>query len=166
MVDWSLVEYCRWAIGVVVGKLHGQLEDEVGVGCVGRAVDGGGPQGHVLVVGEGSYAGRGLGHDVHELLLESGVGSVCRTDQSVGLEGSGVDKGSNGRSYRCATFAFAPFPRPFVESAMLSSLQRKLSEVAVSPAAAVQRAYENQEEIKGKCTQEESRSRVGTGGFG
>ena len=72
MVDGGFVEHGWWAVGIVVCEFHGELEDEVCVGCVCGAVDGGGPLCHVFVVGEGRDAGRGLGHDVHEFLLEAG----------------------------------------------------------------------------------------------
>ena len=71
VVDRGLVEDGRRHVGVVVGEVHGQLEDEVGVGSVGRAVDSGSPDSHVLVIGEcGDTRGR-LGHDVHKLLLQT-----------------------------------------------------------------------------------------------
>jgi len=71
VVDRGLVEDGRRHVGVVVGEVHGQLEDEVGVGGVGRAVDGGSPDSHVLVIGERGDARGGLGHDVHKLLLQT-----------------------------------------------------------------------------------------------
>lgn len=71
VVNWRLEEDRRRGVGVRGAELHAELEDEVLVGCGGGAVDGGGPAGHVLVVREGSDAGSGLHHDVHELLLES-----------------------------------------------------------------------------------------------
>lgn len=71
VIDRRLEEHGWRAVGVVGGELHGQLEDEAIVGGVGGAIDGGGPDGHVLVVGEGGDTGRGLHHDVHEFLLEA-----------------------------------------------------------------------------------------------
>ena len=72
VVDGRLEEHGGRAVGVVVCELHGQLEDEARVGCVGGAVDGGRPQGDVGVGREGGDAGCGLHHGVHELLLETG----------------------------------------------------------------------------------------------
>jgi hypothetical protein len=100
VVDGRLVEDGRRAVGVVAGELHGQLEDEVGVGCVDWAVDGGSPHGHVFVVGKGGYARCGLGHNVHELLLETERASVGERGVRSGLAGYGTTD-------RWATFAFA-----------------------------------------------------------
>ena len=71
MVNGRLVEHRGRAVGVVVCEFHRQLEDEVRVGRVGGAVNRRRPHRHVLVVGKGRDARRGLGHDVHELFLES-----------------------------------------------------------------------------------------------
>lgn len=72
VVDGCLEQHCGRRVWVVVRELHGQLEDQASVRCVGGAVDGRGPQCDVGVGREGGDAGRGLHHDVHELLLESG----------------------------------------------------------------------------------------------
>ena len=115
MVNRCFVEYGRRAVRVICSEFHGEFEDEVCVGCVGGAVNGCCPFGHVFVVGEGGYAGRWLGHDVHELFLQAGVWPV---------RGHVVAMRSGGSTYRWATVALAPFPRPLEERAMVLELGR------------------------------------------
>lgn len=69
VVDGCLKEDGGRCVGVCGAELHAQLEDEGLVGRGGRAVDGSGPAGHVLVVRKGCDALGGLHHNVHELLL-------------------------------------------------------------------------------------------------
>lgn len=71
MVYRRLEQHRRRAVWIVVGKVHAELEDEIGVGRVCGAVDGSRPHGHVLVVGESGYARRRLGHYVHEFFLQA-----------------------------------------------------------------------------------------------
>jgi hypothetical protein len=72
VVDGCLEQHRGRRVWVVVGELHGQLEDQAGVRCIGRTVDSCGPERDVGIGWEGGNAGCGLHHDVHELLLESG----------------------------------------------------------------------------------------------
>ena len=72
VIDRCLEQHSGRRVWVVVGELHRQLEDEAGVGCVGRAVDSRRPECDVGVGGKCGDAWRGLHHDVHEFLLESG----------------------------------------------------------------------------------------------
>jgi hypothetical protein len=57
-----LEEHDGRRVRVVDGEVKCEFEDEVFVGCGGGPVDGGGPDGHVLVRGEGGDAGCGVQH--------------------------------------------------------------------------------------------------------
>ena len=71
VVDGRLEQDGWRRVRVVVCELHGELEGEPRIGCIVGALDGRRPTRHILVVREGGYAGRRLGHDVHELFLET-----------------------------------------------------------------------------------------------
>jgi hypothetical protein len=110
VIDGRLEEDRGRRVGVCGAELHAELEHEGGVGRVGWAIDGGGPERHVFVVWEGGYALRGVRHYVHELFLKTTEGvSSCLG-------------GEDGWAYRCATVALPPFARVPVERAMMMCL--------------------------------------------
>lgn len=107
VVDGCFEEYRGRAVRVRVCEFHAEFEHEGRVGRVGGAVDGGRPERHVFVVGEGGYAGCGLGHDVHEFFLEPTEGismGVWRVGRIFG-RGEGIPLRDGGITTVCASIS-------------------------------------------------------------
>lgn len=70
VVDGRLEEHRGRRVGIVGGELEAELQAETRVRCVVGPLDGGHPQEQVAVRrGKGGHAGRGRGHELHELGL-------------------------------------------------------------------------------------------------